>query len=344
MSKLFKLKEWLTVADAAKYLATAFDEPVSEADVLRLALDRRLVLSVDFVNHTRGRPGRISYYTHSELLALFEAGTYPEDLKWFHQSPSEVREMRALGFTHLPEAAEKKGISTLMSQRLDDERLLTLSDRVETISGVCDLLMVGAESLDVEHLYQQLTGGPAVTLTTLDGALVQDRNGCIYNLLEDYEDNEYCSGSLASLAQIERRIIEADIRPEKASELREAHATARLKFKERRKTNRPIDNHYPANGLPEDAVLVVRTSALSRFLDDVSGRATEKAVTTKERTSLLCIIAALCESARIDYRKASKSAGIIREIAHDELGIAIGETTVENYLKQIPDALETRTK
>lgn len=58
-SKLFNLKEWLTVADAAKHLAIVFDEEVTEADVLRLALDGRLQISVYFVNYARARCGNI---------------------------------------------------------------------------------------------------------------------------------------------------------------------------------------------------------------------------------------------------------------------------------------------
>jgi len=50
MSKLFKLKEWLTVPDAAKYLTSVFEEEVTEADVLRFALDGQLTLSVYLMN------------------------------------------------------------------------------------------------------------------------------------------------------------------------------------------------------------------------------------------------------------------------------------------------------
>ncbi len=46
MSKLFNLKEWLTVADAARHLTIVCGEDVTEADVLRLALDERLRLSI----------------------------------------------------------------------------------------------------------------------------------------------------------------------------------------------------------------------------------------------------------------------------------------------------------
>lgn len=49
--KLFKLKDWLTVQEAARYLSTIFGEDVSDADVFRLALDRYLKLSVLLVDN-----------------------------------------------------------------------------------------------------------------------------------------------------------------------------------------------------------------------------------------------------------------------------------------------------
>src|ERR1700739_3911097 len=57
MKKLLNLKKWLTVAGAARHLGILFGEDVSEADVLRLALDGHLTLSVYFVNGARGRCG-----------------------------------------------------------------------------------------------------------------------------------------------------------------------------------------------------------------------------------------------------------------------------------------------
>ena len=47
MSRLFRLKEWLTLDEAADYISTAIGENVQERDVLRLALDELLILSVD---------------------------------------------------------------------------------------------------------------------------------------------------------------------------------------------------------------------------------------------------------------------------------------------------------
>lgn len=46
MSRLFTLKKWLSLSDAAKRLSTSFDEEVTEADVIQLALDGHLRLSL----------------------------------------------------------------------------------------------------------------------------------------------------------------------------------------------------------------------------------------------------------------------------------------------------------
>ncbi|MBV5346847.1 hypothetical protein JZU46_01305 [bacterium] len=71
--------------------------------------------------------------------------------------------------------------------------------------------------------------------------------------------------------------------------------------------------------------------------------ATEKDLGNKERNTLLCIIAALCEESKFDYKKHSKTAGLIQSTAA-RMGISIGETTIEEHLKKIPNALETRMK
>lgn len=64
---------------------------------------------------------------------------------------------------------------------------------------------------------------------------------------------------------------------------------------------------------------------------------------TRERNTLLSIIAVLCKDAKLDHTKPAKTAGYIRDMA-DRMGLHIGESTIENHLKKIPDALETRMK
>lgn len=64
---------------------------------------------------------------------------------------------------------------------------------------------------------------------------------------------------------------------------------------------------------------------------------------TRERNTLLSIIATLCKEAKMDYSRPSKTAGLIRDMAA-RMGLDLGESTIEGHLKKIPDALETRMK
>ena len=66
----------------------------------------------------------------------------------------------------------------------------------------------------------------------------------------------------------------------------------------------------------------------------------EKPMGTKERRTLLTIIAVVCKEANLDYTKASKTAGLIHGIAL-QMGLSIGETTIEGYLKKLPDVVES---
>lgn len=274
MSKLFNLKEWLTVPEAAKYLSIAFGEDVSEADVLRLGLDGHLKLSVDFVNGAVARGG--------QKVPLNEAKT--------------AKSLDGLG-------------NVVLGIFLPPDQVLELHDGLVAIRGVWDLPMCWAERLDIENRYQTLTGGPEITSHVIDGLFVEDASGNMFNLQADWADCE--------------------------------------KYKERANGKGYLDpdRYYPAAELPLDAVLVIRTEAIREFEMALSGKTTclEKPLKTKEKTSLLTIIALLAEEAKIDWRQPTKAATNIVHQA-DRLGVQIGQRTIEEYLKQIPDALERRMK
>lgn len=60
MSKLFTLREWLSLEDTAKYLSNVFNEPVTISDVLTLALDGRITLSLRFESSITVREAAIT--------------------------------------------------------------------------------------------------------------------------------------------------------------------------------------------------------------------------------------------------------------------------------------------
>ena len=157
MDKLLKLKKWVSVGDAARHLAILLGERVDEADMFRFALDGHITLSVNFVNGARGRLGSL----------------VPRERVLWETVPS-IDGLRAVEIPH--------GIP------LKDGSAINLCSEVRNIEGLWDLPLIGAEALDVEHRYQQLTGGPQVTMVHLDGAFV--RNGDVWCQLQ--EQSEQC--------------------------------------------------------------------------------------------------------------------------------------------------------
>jgi hypothetical protein len=278
MQKLLNLKEWLTIPDAARHLGILFGEDVSEPDVLRLALDGHLTLSVYFVNHTAGRCG--------SAVPIQEAA-------------------RCV----VPALDGKELLSLLAGLAIDGERVIEWRTGIATIEGVWDLTMLGPERLDVEHRYQLLTGGPVVSLQSLEGPLVCRDDGTYCQLQSHFRDNEYFNS------------------------------------KSLKEPNDHPANYYPAGRLPEDSVLVIRTSALRDLVSRVSkpDERTEKPVERRERNTLLVILAAVADMARIDVSKPS-AAGAAIESKTAQMGVRVAARTIENHLKRIPEALESRSE
>jgi hypothetical protein len=294
MSKLFKIKEWLTLADAARHLSIVFNEDVTQQDILRLAIDRRLRLSVWFVNHVNVRKGRLVPLKDCPLRLLPKP--FSKSKKEWPNIPNHLKLEDIPALTSDIRIGIQKGDLMLIPEGLHykNQNFLILDEDVESITGVWDLPMVGGESLDVEHEYQMITGGPAVTGTYLDGAFVE-RDGVICQLQECFDDNEYQPGSKADLKHIKAHIAENGIESEQAKKLHEEYAVRRKAFLEKVKAAPASNNYYPAAGLPEDVIYVVRTTAirdLERIVLDEPEPST-KPLAPREETTYLNIIGGL---------------------------------------------------
>jgi hypothetical protein len=275
MKKLFNLKQWLTVPDAARHLSVLFGEDVSEADVLHLALNGCLTLSVEFVNHAAARCGPVVPLKDAKFITV---------------------------------------LSPINGERIDlvegveiGDQVIEHDEKIVTLGGVWDLKMQGAERIDVKNLYQSLTDGPSVDLQSLTGPIVFHQSGLHCQLQSHFSDNECFS-------------------PENLKKPR----------------NHP-SNYYPADGLPDDSVLVVRTSALRDLearLAEPDQKA-EKPLQKRERDTLLVIIAALAELPKIDVKKPS-SAAVAIEGQTIRMGVRVSARRIEDHLNRIPAALEDR--
>jgi hypothetical protein len=233
MSKLYKLKKWLTLQEAINHISVALDEPVTEADIYRFALDKHLTLSVNFVN------GACAYLGQRDTSDK-GLGAYL-DLDKF--SSEQINQLNDIWLPSLDET------------------------QVRSIQGVWDLTLLGSEAIDLEFNYQKLTSGVEVTLAGLEGVFVKE--GDVYaSLLTDFEDNEFQDGSKAYCEKIEQElsfsVFKDNIEIEK---IRVDCNAKRAQFlKEREKQPEP-ERYFPSGGLDEhDYTFVVRTSELNQFL------------------------------------------------------------------------------
>jgi len=326
MSKLFNLKEWLTIADTAKHLSIVFEEEVTEADVLRLALDGELQLSVYFVNHVYARYGKV---------------VGREDIEWDECPPALAEKIPGLS-----DKEKNNPVFIMKSLQIDDERFLNLAPEVSKIQGVWNLPMIGSEQLDVEHEYQNLTNGPAVTLINLGGTLVEGEDESICQLQESYDANEYTTGSTAQLETINSHILEHDIDVKKAQKLLKKHKEQRKEYHEKRKNKDNSEDYYPAGGLPVDSILVVRTNAVRKlelFLSQKDNQLYEpNPFTEKERNSMLKLILGMAIS-KYDYTPGAKRNSATGEnngsIFNDLLSLDMGldSDTIRKFIKEAED-------
>lgn len=171
-------------------------------------------------------------------------------------------------------------------------------------SGIWDIPMIGGERIDVEYQLQQIVSGIEVTAVSFEGIHITSLTGDLYEIQTRHED-DLCHGNY---------------------------------FYDK-------NNFHPSGCLPDSAFFVVRTAALRDFEESVNGttQRPEIPVQTRERNTLLTIIAALCKEAKLDYTKHAKTAGLIQSMA-EKMGLSIGESTIEGHLKKITDAVASRMK
>ena len=319
MGKLFKLREWLTLDEAAAHISNVLGESATVADLYRFALDGYLTLSVDFVNHASARKG-----------------------KWLKKEQVEFKPIENDLFS-----GEKLDIPFSMPAncevRVSEDDWIFLEKPVVSINGVWDLPMVGAEQLDIEHNYQQLTSGLEVTLTTLDGVFVQ-QGDVVCQLQANFDNNEYQKGSKAQQKVMERFFSTNDVAEDEANELRAKYKEDREDYLKSRK-NKPIeDNYYPAGGLGEkDFVLVIRTEEVTRFIQSLEDTSVlDKTLNSKERNSLLVLIGALCKEVNIDPNKRGVAPALVEMT--EILGAPLTDDTIRKILKQIEEAVALRNK
>jgi hypothetical protein len=232
MSKLLKLKKWLTLQEVINHISSSVSETVTEADIYRWALEKHLTLSVNFVNET---------YAYLGLLDT----------------------LQSLALTELETEMIEKGYVLNLLPSMD-------TTKVRSITGVWDLTLIGSEKVDLGWKYQQLVSDIELTAGGGSEGVYVKKDGVIAELLTDFDDNEYQEGSKAQCEYIEDAIDHKNTSTEEIAKIRQAYNEDRVKYLDSRKGKANIELYFPSASLDEhDYMFVVRKSELNRFLRDL---------------------------------------------------------------------------
>lgn len=167
MNKLFKLKEWLTLEETARRLTTSFQESVSIADCLQLALDGHITISV-LIEKTK-----LGMFCKEEELSKDIIRGFVDFMKGNGDVSDELIKLAEDGVDLYPAVT----------------KLRNYGEVFKVGNGVYDLPMIGAERLDVQHLCSVMQGREPVAMIDLDGPYLKAGDSLI-NILEPFnKDN-----------------------------------------------------------------------------------------------------------------------------------------------------------
>jgi hypothetical protein len=262
-SKLFKLKKWLTLSEASKHLTGACGEEVTEADILLLALEKHLTLSVNFVNHAHVIQKKIVYFDEEKLRKSILQGIFPPEFR----------------FADMPFSNDK----LMLARRIDEGKFLTSEEEdVVDIQGIWDLPMIGGEEILLLSKYHELTAGPPVDLVNIDGCFVAQNDNVICELQDSFDDNEDYYDYRGYRARLRVQVDKLRLLKQNKTNSPRKEKILLLRSEKVKKHYEMLDEwdkkgkYFSAVGLPEDTVLVVRTEALREFEQRISEIEPEK--------------------------------------------------------------------
>lgn len=175
MSKLFALKDWLPLSDAAKRLSVSFGEEVTEADVIQLALDKHLRLSIQIIHPVYA----LRLYRKLESEIQFEETEYTLPIEY---DPKQIV-MTKLEPTvlHISELCEKGEVLELGTSAICFSRDYPERD-------VVDLPMTHFSRSFLLECYDHFHYGPEEPVEwTTDKLLIQEKDGNLWQI-ESYEN------------------------------------------------------------------------------------------------------------------------------------------------------------
>lgn len=162
MKKIYKLKKWLTIDETAQRLSIELGEEVTKADILQLAVEEQLRMSV-YIPHDW--EGRICDITTDREKA---------DSEYTDVFTSEYGVLRFYKYS-----------------KCRDSQFIKVNPEIFCVrAGIYELKMIGQEKLDLEYDLRESLNLEQSLVYSLDGFYVQTANGTVIEIQTEFDTKE----------------------------------------------------------------------------------------------------------------------------------------------------------
>lgn len=272
MSNFFKLKEWLTLDEAVNHFSNVLGEPITLADVYRLALDGHIKLSAQFINGAKAK--RVRLVKSEDVL--------------YKQAKPNVPDFPKGKCFNVPQNVEMQISKDYWIEKLEPDLI--------SIDGVWDLAMIGAERADIANRYHQETSEHTVKVPMFTGHYLQ-KDGKTYQLQVRQERRPESSENIDS-------ITSNNIKDNEVMSLQEM----RLRMKPRQLPQYEVASKLSDYG----HVLVLRTSEVNTFIKSLEETPVQnKSSETHSKNSRLCLLATLLSELGYDWNQRGISTSLV---------------------------------
>lgn len=202
-SKLLRIKKWIDANEAADRLSLSLEDKVSALDLLELALDKEITLSVKFprTKHFVIREVKVASMPYikrlEETFDFYLMGKFKKAIGHPERGSSEynslfeaylVDECLKHNFSLAPSnkcglSGEFPSVYNVEYEYFDYSQNLQYMDDV-----IFELPMIGAEFIDIASLIETNKKREPSELMNIDGVFLRSSNGKLYNLMNRFDE------------------------------------------------------------------------------------------------------------------------------------------------------------
>ncbi|CAQ84819.1 MULTISPECIES: hypothetical protein [Photorhabdus] len=198
-SKILKVKKWINLNEAATRLSLSLEEHINALDLMELALDNELILSVKFP--------RNQYHVIREIEKKSTPYIeYLDKMFKFELFSTEKNNIGEKEYKKLQEIFYKEEydlyISKIRKSNIEKHEMsydfflnqarYFYWDYVDSVKSMNDFIfelpLIGSERIDVESLIEINNKREPCAFYNIDGVFLRDSDGRLYNLMSKFND------------------------------------------------------------------------------------------------------------------------------------------------------------